>query len=347
MDILLSAQFAENLFTSTSDQCVASIEEEIRTTFTIAAGMLMRAGELFNEKKEELGRKFFKWVVDNHFVIGDANKLIDLFNNFGEGFDALNEVSVLQLLKTLIPSHDTSRDVLMGEIDLWRDGSREKLTCADVESIAIANRTSRTPTKNSAVVAAPSTNNEDVETSMVGNQFGGTGIFRLEVKNPELASQLDSELKQSGQTNGQWLNFLSSSARAVQEIAQVVLGRKLNDASELDELIVVVKKERGIEVSEVVIQQVSPLDTATLADNTELPTPVIECLNRLSNVFGKVEYFKSRPQGISSMMADACEMDRKRFMNQLEALSAEYGLNFDDLVARIVPMSFKSVLVAA
>ena len=341
MDALLTAQFAQNyLFSGYNSDAVMDVES-IRTLLGLATGALLAAGESFKQYKEELGKNFSGWVYSNEFVLSDVNKLIKLFDYFGDSFDEFSSVNVLELLKLLTPSQRVSRAVLADAVDEVRAGAIPRITCADIDSISKQYKIISTPTikRNSvsSVVSVAKSNEDLVELLMVGNQLGGTGIFRLEVKDHELANQLDSEWKKSEMSKPSWVRFLSGSARAIQEIAQVVLGRKLNDASELDELTVAVRGTNHLSSNHVKVQDnidiVAPVNCeAVEASSTALPEVIQEILNKFSILGGQVIRLNAQPKGISAMMQSICRSERDILVHELKQYAEYEGLNVNSLL---------------
>jgi hypothetical protein len=341
MDVLLTAQFAQNYFFSGCNSDVVMDVESIRALLGLATGALLAAGESFKQYKDDLGKNFSGWMYSNNFVLSDVNKLIKLFDYFGDSFDELSGVNVLELLKLLAPSQRASRAVLSDAVDEVRAGAIPKIRCADIDSISKQHKIISTPTikrnSGSSVVSVAPSNEDSVSLSMVGNQLGGTGIFRLEVKDYELANQLDSEWKESSMSKPSWVRFLSESARAVQEIAQVVLGRKLNDASELDELTSSVLRTNHLSSLQVKVEDnidiVAPdCCKEVTASSTTLPDVIQEILNKFSILGGQVIRLNAQPKGISAMMQSICRTERDILVHELKQYAESFRLNVDSLL---------------
>jgi hypothetical protein len=324
MDIALTDQFYQKYFENGSNGDLATnAEEEIRSLLGIALGAMLAAGQSLKQRKEELGKGFTAWISNNEFVKSDANKLIKLFDCFGENFDGLNGVNPIALLKLLTPNQRASRAVLADLIDESGDSA---VSCADVDSIQREHKIKSVPTIKSVNTAEIESN---VDLKMVGNQKGGTGIFRLEVKDYQLANQLDNEWKESGFTASQWMRFMSSSARAVQEIAQVVLGRNIVDESELDRLTVAIKESMVEVACGDMKTDFSPVDVGSGIN--ELPLAVTECLTKIKNLEMKIASCKS-PVGTDAMMQRIRLLERESLLHKLKMLAVEYELDIETLL---------------
>ena len=335
MDIALTAQFYQNYFSSDSNNDAV---EAIRSLLGLATGALLAAGQSFKLQKEELGKEFGDWLRSNEFVTSDASKLIKLFDYFGDNFDALSSVSPLQLLRLVTPNQMVSRDHLAGFIDECDEGGFV-VTCADIDAVQKQHKIKPTPTIKS-LAAQPSVvsvvSNVEVESKvnvgMVGNQQGGVGIFRLEVKDYQLANQLDTQWKESGFTANQWMRFMSSSVRVVQDIGMVVLGRTIADESQLDELIVAIKANLVEATPSDATTYLSQLDVVNSLD--ELPTAVIDCLKKInelnSTIASSTESF-----GMDAMMRRSERQDRDKLIVKLKMLAEEHELDFEALLLTI------------
>lgn len=325
MDTALTAQFCQNYFDNAKNNDCSTNVEFIRSLFGLATGAILAAGHSFKQIKEELGKEFADWLHSNEFVKNDANKLIKLFEYFGDNLDALSEVSPLQLLRLLAPNQRASRAVLADLIDQCGDST---ISSADIDSIQrehkikpIAKIKPLTP-QTSVVANVEMESNVDL--SMVGNQQGGVGIFRLEVKDYQLANQLDSQWKQSGFTANQWMRFMSSSARAMQDIAQIVLGRAIANESELDELIVTLKESKLEVQSKDIISSLSQTDVGRGIN--VLPTAVANCLNKIKDLDSEIA------SSSESFGTEDCD----RVITQLKMLAVEHELDFEALLLTVI-----------
>jgi hypothetical protein len=327
MDIALTDHFYQKYFDKDVNSDVATSAEDIRSLLGIATGAMLAAGQSLKQLKDELGKEFAAWMDDNEFVKSDASKLIKLFDYFGENFDALSEVSPLQLLRLLYPNQRASRAVLADLIDECGDSP---VSCADIDSIQREHKIKSVPTVKSLPPQTSAVPNEsNVDFRMVGNQKGGTGIFRLEIKDHQLANQLDNEWKESGLTANRWMRFMSSSARAVQEIAQVVLGRTIVDESELDELTIAIKESK-VEVAYGDIKtDLSQIDVGIGID--ELPSAVSDCLNKINDLDRKIASYTSSV-GTDAIMRRICREERDSALHKLKMLAVEYEINIEALL---------------
>ncbi|BDA70671.1 hypothetical protein CAL7716_048370 [Calothrix sp. PCC 7716] len=181
------------------------------------------------------------------------------------------------------------------------------MTTQDVETLRKAH--SPQPKKAQAVV------------KMVGNQPGGTGIFRLEVKSPELANQIDTEWKQSGCSPDKWMQFVLASTHKIQDIAQVVLGRKIVEVSELSELDVVIDRSQSINNLVGVELEIDDFGRV-------LPSQVVECLNKLRDLDVSLENY-SNP-----IARRLHREERATVLAQLKILAEEYQLDIESLIWR-------------
>ena len=210
MDTALTSLFCQKYFENGLNDNTTTNAEVIRSLLGLATGAMLAAGQYFKQSKEELGREFLGWLHGNEFVTSDANRLIKLFDYFGDNFDALSEVSLLQLLRLLAPNQRASRAVLADFIDEYGNSA---VSCADIDSIQHEHKIKPIPTIKRLTPQPSEYANVEIESNvdvrMVGNQQGGVGIFRLEVKDYTLANQLDTEWKESGFTANQWMRFMS------------------------------------------------------------------------------------------------------------------------------------------
>ncbi len=330
MDIALTDQFYQKYFFDGVNSDATTNVEGIRSLLGLATGAMLAAGQSLKQLKDELGKEFSAWIYSNEFVTSDANRLIKLFDYFGENFDALSEVSPFQLLRLLAPNQQASRAVLADLVDESVDSA---ISCADIDSIQREHKIKSVPTIKLIPVQAPVAPivkiEPNVNVSMVGNQQGGTGIFRLEVKDHQLANQLDNEWKESGFTANQWMRFMSSSARTVQEIAQVVLGRTIANESELQELIVAIKGSKIEVACEEVVANFSQIGVGNGID--ELPTTVSDCLRKINDLDSEIARYTS-PIGRDAMTRRSCREEREEAMRKLKMLAAEYELDIESLL---------------
>ncbi|MBW4671457.1 MAG: hypothetical protein KME60_29550 [Cyanomargarita calcarea GSE-NOS-MK-12-04C] len=325
MDLALTDHFCQNIFSCPSNDDIATNAENIRSLMGLATGAMLAVGQIFQQTKDELGKGFKDWAYSNEFVMSDANKLIKLFDYFGENFDALTGVSPLQLLRLLVPSHEESRGVLADLIDECGN-----VSCADIASICASHKIKRVPT----IKSQQATNTEPiVELKMVGNQQGGTGIFRLEVKDHQLASELDTQWKQSSMPAHQWMRFMSSSVRVVQEIASVVLGRNLTHESELDELRKLLFKETTQDLGVVA----ESIDSEVMLEVDGLPMIVRDCLNKIEELNSKTASLTS-PVGTDAMMRRIYREERDSAIASLKLLAVEYEIDLPSLLFRVANM---------
>jgi hypothetical protein len=335
MDIAHTDHFYQTFLENGSNgDVVTNIEEDIRSLMGMATGAMLVAGQLLKQKKEELGKRFAAWIDNNEFVKSDANKLINMSNCFGENFDALSEVSPLALLRLLPSNQRVSRAVVADFIDECGDNA---VTCADIDSIQREHKIKSVPTKSPTEVES------NVDLKMVGNQKGGTGIFRLEVKDHQLANQLDNEWKESGFTANQWVRFMSSSARSLQEIAQVVLGRNIVNEFDLGRLTAAIK-EGMVEAACGKIKTDSSLDDDDDIDSlSKLPSAVTECLRKINILETKIDSCK-RPTGTEAIMQRIRILERESLLYQIQALAVEYELDIEQLLWD-TPKDFESPVV--
>ncbi len=341
MDIALTAQFSQIFFESGLNDGAATDVEGIRSLLGLATGALLAAGQSFKQMNEELGKEFAGWIYSNEFVTSDVNRLIKFFDYFGDNFDALTGgVSPLQLLRLLTPNQRPSRAALADFIDECNDEG-STVSCADIDAIQRQHKIKSIPTIKSLTPQVPVVPNipvvpnvqvePTVDLGMVGNQQGGVGIFRLEVKDYQLANQLDTQWKESGFTANQWMRFMSTSARAVQEIAQVVLGRTIVDVSELDELMVAIKGNKPEVQSEDLdlASTLNRIDVGSALD--ELPIDVSECLKKISDLDSKIA-FHSAPVGTDAMMRRIYREKRDLVIASLKTLAVKYQLEIESLL---------------
>ncbi|BAZ10578.1 hypothetical protein NIES4071_24010 [Calothrix sp. NIES-4071] len=321
MDIALTTQLFQHFSAQPSNQSMATIADDIRSLLGLASGALMAAGEALKQAKDNLSRaRFGDWLNENGFVSADVNKLIKLFEYFGDAFDDLTTVNPLSLMRLLAPSGETARNALFNTVQ-QNQQTGEVVTSQSVEDIRKLHSPQpkpRAPKKQHAP------NENDSIIKMVGNQPGGTGIFRLEVKNHELANQLDTEWKESGCSADKWMQFMSASTHKIQEIAQVVLGRKIADVSELSELnILIGKSQTQLSDNKFVDVELEIDDLVQV-----LPSQIVDCLNKLRDLDESIVRY-SNP--IARRMH---REERTGVLAQLKMLAAEYQLDVESLLGR-------------
>jgi hypothetical protein len=325
MDIAHTDHFYQKIFENGSNgDLVTNIEEDIRSLMGMATGAMLVAGQLLKQKKEELGKRFAAWIDGNEFVKSDANKLINMSNCFGENFDALSEVNPLGLLRLLGSNQRVSRAVVADLIDECGDGT---VSCADIDSIQREHKIKSVRRKSATEVES------NVDLKMVGNQKGGTGIFRLEIKDHQLANQLDNEWKKSGFTASEWVRFMSSSARSLQEIAQVVLGRNIVNEFDLGRLTSAIK-EGMVEAAcgKIKTDSVPDDDYDDDVDSlSKLPSAVTECLRKINILEAKIDSCK-RPTGTEAILQRIRILERESLLYQIQALAVEYELDIEELL---------------
>ncbi len=325
MDIALTAQLFQNFTAQPSKRSMATIADDIRSLLGLASGALMLAGEAFKQAKDNLSRaRFGDWLDKNGFVSADVNKLIKLFEYFGDAFDDLTTVSPLSLMRLLAPKCEDARNALFDMVEEYRE-INEIVTSQEVETVRKVH--SPQPRKR----AENKEDESDVTIAMIGNQPGGTGIFRLEVKNHELANQLDTKWKQSGYSADRWMQFMLASTHKIQDIAQVVLGREIVDVSELFELDVVIdfsqsdNKFVGVELEIDDFGQV-------------LPSQIVDGLNKLrdldENIARYTAAIESNPLGTNPMFLHISREQRTKVLSELKILAAEYQLDIESLMWR-------------
>ncbi len=334
MDIALTAQFCQNYFENGSNDGAATNVEVIRSLLGLATGAMMAVGESFKQIKDELGREFGGWLYSNEFVPSDANKLIKLFDYFGDNFDVLSSVSPLQLLRLLVPSQSVSRSELADFIEECNEAGCA-VSCADIDSIQKQYKIKPVPTIQSPApqTPAPAPDESNVDLGMVGNQQGGVGIFRLEVKDYQLANELDTQWRESGFTANQWIRFMSSSVRVVQEISQVLLGRTIADESELNELLVALKGNKVEVTKSDVFVSNSQIEVAS---GDGLPTAVSDCLKKINELDSKIASC-TEPFGTHAMMRRVYKDERDDAIASLKMLAVEHELDME-----MLPLTFMS-----
>jgi hypothetical protein len=334
MDTALTAHFCQNYFDNAKNNDCSTNVEFIRSLFGLATGAILAAGHSFKQIKEELGKEFADWLHSNEFVKNDANKLIKLFDYFGDNLDALSEVCPLQLLRLLAPNQRASRAVLADLIVRCGDSA---ISSADIDSIQREHKIKPIPKIKPLTPQLSEYANIEIDSNvnvgMIGNQQGGVGIFRLEVKDYQLANQLDTEWKESGFTANQWMRFMSSSARAVQDISQIVLGRAIANESELDELIVTLKGSKLGVQSKDIISSLSQTDVGRGID--VLPTAVANCLNKIKDLDRQIAS-SSESFGTDAMNRRFCREDCSSVITQLKMLAVEHELDFEALLLTVI-----------
>lgn len=325
MDIALTAQLFQNFTAQPSKQSTATIADDIRSLLGLASGALMLAGEAFKQAKGNLSRaRFGDWLDKNGFVSADANKLIKLFEHFGDAFDDLSTINPLSLIRLVVPSAEDAREALLEMVEEYRE-INEIVTSQEVETV----RKVHSPQQTKRAATKEDESNATIE--MVGNQPGGTGILRFSVKNHELANQLDTEWKQSGCSPDKWMQFMLASTHKIQEIAQVVLGREIVHVSELSQLDVVIdfsqsnNKFVGVELKIDDFGQV-------------LPSEIVDNLNKLrdldENIARYTAAMENNPLGTNPMFLRISREQRTKVLSQLEILAAEYQLDVESLIWR-------------
>jgi hypothetical protein len=329
MDLTLTAQLFHNIYNQPpkcdvdKDSHMATVASDIQSLFGLASGALIAAGEAFKQAKESLSRKSFNnWLEDNGFASADVNKLMKMFECFSGNFDDLITVSPLSLMRLLAPSGENARNALFNIVQTYQQ-TGEVVTSQQVEDI----RKTHSPQPKPRVVSQQDKSDAtDSVIKMVGNQPGGTGIFRLEVKSHELANQLDTEWKESGYISpDKWMQFMLASTNKIQEIAVVILGRKIVDVSELSELDVLISKSQNQESENKFVGVELEIDNL----GQVLPPQIVDCLSKLNDLDESVAHYTNP---IARRMH---RQERASVFAQLKTLAAEYQLDVDSLLGRL------------
>lgn len=310
MDMALTDQLWQIFSAQPAKLNLATAADDVHSLFGLASGALMAAGEVLKQAKQHLSRaRFSDWLDKNDFVTADANKLIKLFESFGNIYNDLTTVSPLSLMGLMAPRYGDAKDALLDMVEEFRQFN-DTVTTQDIE--ALRKLHSPQPKK---------TSKDESVIEMVGNQPGGTGIFRLEVKNHELANQLDTEWKQSGYSPDKWMEFMSASTHKIQDIAQVVLGHKITDVSELSQLDVVIGKSQSLD--DLVGVELKIDDFGQV-----LPSQIVDGLDKLRDLDMSIDNYTN------PIARRLHREERAQVLAQLKILAEEYQLDIESLIWR-------------
>ncbi len=349
MESNLSAQFVENLYNSVIS--TAPTVKDVRQSFQQALTSLLESASILAFFKETEGRNFGNFATENDISVLHANKLIGLLGEFGEYYQDVQNINPLTLTSMLGAAHSEAREVLPERIKECQKNN-EELVCADITALKKAHA----KPKPQGIA------------KLVGNQQGGTAIFRAEIKDPVLASELDSSFKESGlPTPNKFFGFLNESSKTIREISEIVLGRRIQDIDEIAELkIAVVNK---LQSSDVVEEVAVPI----LKESTDVKAaPVVEVVQSVEPC---VVHSKWRPLvelvqqnnsliGLKAVVAESVGVIGEKLQNIFSLVKgkscviqnepivsssldeAHIWVRFDDFGAKIVPLSWLQELSA-
>ncbi len=116
----------------------------------------------------------------------------------------------------------------------------------------------------------------------------------------------------------------------VQEIASVLLGRKLTHESELDELRKLLFKETTQDLGVVA----ESIDSEVMLQVDGLPMIVRDCLNKIQELNSQIAGLTS-PVGTDAMMRRIYREERDSAIASLKLLAVEYELDLPSLLFRV------------
>lgn len=114
---------------------------------------------------------------------------------------------------------------------------------------------------------------------------------------------------------------MSASTHKIQDIAQVVLGHKITDVSELSQLDVVIGKSQSLDDLVGVELEIDDFGQV-------LPSQVVECLNKLRDLDMSIDNY-SNP-----IARRLHREERAQVLSQLKILAEEYQLDIESLIWR-------------
>lgn len=292
-----------------------SPEEEVKALFTLSSGYAMLLGKTLAAQKEKLGRKFKSWLDELGITRADATKYIKMWQLFGDIGSELLDAGTLPLFRLSSPNLTQARYELRQRLE--EDDT--PITQQEVDAIRLANK------------PAPSSGSKAL---MVGNQKGGTGIFRIEVKEDVLAAKCEDSFKKSGISCDSWMAKLLSCLGLVGDMANVVLGKGISHVSDVDELRATLESQNFFAANQidlsVALSQENPFDDFGL----ELPEQVRACVAELLRLDEEIACYQS-PVGSEGLMKRVCIKQRRSIEEQLQALCNEFGLDYRALMVDI------------
>ncbi len=310
METLLKVELVEKIF---SENLEATKSDSIKALLQLACGAFMAVGEEFQKVKAELGGNFASWLDEEGFARGDTNKLIKLFEYFGGDAEKLLEVGPLPLLRLCVPNYESARDKLRERLEL----DDTPMTQQEVDAIRIAHKPATLPrriaSKNSA--------------SMIGNQPGGTAIFRMEVKDGVLASQCHESFKQSGGSFDSWMRQLLSSFGLADELANTVLGKGISHVSDIDILRTALEDKSLLLTNEQESSLLSISQTQFADFECQLPSQVQDCILKLLCLDEKIARC-TNPVGSEALTQRMYLEERRGIESQIQLLCQEFGLDY-------------------
>jgi hypothetical protein len=331
MNSLLSSHFSGKIFDDNFDDNVEGLLKYSQALLKCSTSALITVGENLLKIKAKVGKEFPQLIDAEGFARYDINKLIKLFEYFGDENPNLLEVGPLVLLRLCASNCEDGRKELHNRLE----NSDEPITQQEVDEIRIAHKPPSKPRATSKNTA-----------SMVGNQQGGVAIFRMEVKEPVLASQCDDSFKQSGGTFDSWMRQLLSSFGLVGELANATLGKNISHVSDIEELRttlesqnllvesknLLVSDEEELAVPSNPYGQVSDFSSGFGSEfDSELPEPVQECIASLLQLDEQLAQYTGSTSS-HTMMRRICLDDRREIEEQLQFLCKEFDLDYQSLI---------------
>lgn len=266
MITLEAEQVTENLFLSLELSAI----ERVRNLFGTAIQALADAGSVLNEQKEILGRKYKSWLEENELASSEANKLVKLFSSFNEITSELS-CNPLVLLKLLGNNSTESKQVFIDLVEKRKE-KREKRKEKREEYI--------TDFDVLAIKKAYDTRRAKKETPLVKN--GNNLDFEVIIREQDLAREMTKTYEELGETPTKVFSFLNESSKAVRDISEIVLGRRIESTDEIESFkVAVINKLKSIDMV-----SISELDVETVKSNSVEIKPSIQSTS-LSTVPGE------------------------------------------------------------
>lgn len=287
-------------------------EEEVKALFTLSSGYSMLLGQTLAAQKEKLGRKFNKWLDELGVSRTDAKKYINLWQLFGDISSELLEAGTLPLFRLSAPNLFQARDQLRQRLE----EDNTPVTQQEIDEIRLANK------------PAPSIG---AKAQLVGNQKGGTPIFRIEVKGGVLATECEKSLQNSGESCDSWMAQLLSSFGLVGDIAQAVLGKGISHLSDVDKLRATLESQNFFNLNELELI-ISPSEENYFKDfGAELPKQVQDCVVELLRLSEQIAAHHS-PVGAEGLEQRVRIKQRRSIEEQLRLLCNEFDLDYQTLI---------------
>lgn len=325
MTLATAAQQPENIFLVSGQSSI----DKIHSLFATATETLVQIGSVLSEQKEQLGKQFKAWVEGNELAMNEVSKLIKLSENFDTVASELTHTNPLTLLRLLGSNSTESAYTFVNLVEELQE-SDDKATDFDIIAIKKVH--------DVKIVKAQPKN-----------------ILRIEVKEPDEVAKLNESFSNSDYMSYEnWLVFLNESNEAMQQVSEVVLGRKISKKEELPELLtVLLPKEKEVKQA---IEIIYPTEVVNVTHETvkelEVPIqtewhPLTEVISQLPTLNGikakvidtiRIEHISFSLQELyKAAKGGFCEIIRKTILG---GSSVYVDFNLEEFKCATVPMDW-------